>query len=70
MNTISRLAVIAILLIGHSIAFAETSCSSKDTACKEFAIFYNAGQFEKLIAGVDTRQAYSKDTKGLIGHHT
>lgn len=67
MNTISRLAVIAILLIGHSIAFAETSCSSKDTACKEFAIFYNAGQFEKLIAGVDTRQAYSKDTKGLIG---
>ena len=68
MKTISKFVVIAILITGHSIGFAaETSCSAKDTSCREFAKLAVAGQYEKLIARVDAKKVYSDDSKALIG---
>jgi tetratricopeptide (TPR) repeat protein len=68
MNIISKLAVIAILVIGHSIGFAaEKACSSKDSSCREFAKLAEAGQFEKLVARVDAKKGYSGEAKAIIG---
>lgn len=68
MSSISKLAVIAIILMGNSIGLAaEPSCSTKDAACREFAKLAEAGQFEKLVARVDARKVYSGDSMALIG---
>ena len=68
MNIISKFAVAAILLMGHSIGLAaETTCSSKDAPCREFAKLAEAGQFEKLIARVDGRKTYSSSARAVIG---
>jgi len=67
MNSISKLVIIAIVLMGHSIGLAAETPCSKDTVCREFARLADAGQFEKLIARVDARKAYTSGAKAIIG---
>lgn len=68
MKIVTSLAILAVLLLGAATGMAaETACSSKDAACREFAKLSDAGQFEKLVAKVDAKKTYSADAKALIG---
>jgi len=62
-------ALTAVLTIsGQSIALAAgPSCYEKDALCKEFASLTEAEQYDRIIAKIDTKTAYSEEAKAFIG---
>lgn len=62
------IAALGLIIAGQStVPAAENACAAKDTACREFAKFAEAEQFERIIETVDAQMTYSAAAKSYIG---
>jgi len=65
---IASLATFVLIIFWQSVGIAgETTCGTKDAACREFAALASAGQYEKIVEKVNPKLAYSEPARDIIG---